>query len=98
MLNIVPERKITHHFKPVRAINHEQDKIGDFCNINHGVEVVVAFEEGDPFLLSTNNRNGTLDMIEGLLGESSYQGLHERGLADARGADDGDDDGWWKVV
>ena len=35
----------TDHFESKRAIYHEQHQVGDFANVNHTIEVVVAFDE-----------------------------------------------------
>lgn len=35
----------TDHFESKRTVYHEQHQVGDFANVNHAVEVVVAFNE-----------------------------------------------------
>ena len=37
--------KVTDHFESKRTVYHEQHQVGDFANVNHAVEVVVAFDE-----------------------------------------------------
>ena len=53
----------THHFKPKRAVNHEQHKICNFTDVNHAVEVIVAFDKRQTPLLASNDCDGTLDIV-----------------------------------
>ena len=42
---IVREQIVTDHFEAQTGVNHEEDQVGNFADIDHRVEVVVAFNE-----------------------------------------------------
>lgn len=84
--------EVTHHLEPIRTVNHEEDEVRNLPDVDHGVKVVIAFNEGDAFLLAADNSNRALYVVEGLLGVPPDERLHERGLADAGRANHGDND------
>ncbi len=45
-------REEKHHFEAKMCINNEQDKVSDFGNVQHGIEVVGTLEQGQPPLLA----------------------------------------------
>ncbi len=91
-------RSGTHHFKAIRAVNHQQDQIRNLRNVDHGVEVVVALQERDTFLLPADDGDGTLNLVEGLFGVSPDERLHQSGLSDSRRADDSNNSRWRLVI
>ena len=91
-------RTHAHHFEAIRAVYHEEDEVRDLGYVNHGVEVIVALDEGNAFLLSANDGDGPLYVVEGLLRVASDEGLHKRGLPDAGRADNCDDGGRGLVI
>lgn len=66
---------MTYHFKAKRAVDHEQDKVGNLANINHAVDVVVALDKREPSLLAADNSNGALGLVEGLFRIAADEGL-----------------------
>ena len=81
----------THHFKTIRAIDHKQNEVRNFGNVDHGIEVIIAFNECNALLLSADDSYRALYVTEGLFSVASNERLHERGLADAGWADNCDD-------
>lgn len=82
------------HFKAKRRINHEEDKIGNLADVDHGVEVVATFNECEPALFSTDDCDGPSDIFECVLGVFPNETSHECCLANALRPHDGNNDGW----
>lgn len=85
-------RAITHHFEPIRPVNHEQNEISYFADVNHGIEVAIALDEGNALLLATNNGDRPLDFIESLFRVAADEGLEQGRLAHSGRPDDRYDD------
>lgn len=92
------QRRTTYHLETVRAVDHEQDEVRNLPDVDHGVEVVIAFDEGEALLLPADDGDGPMNVVQSLLGVPPNEGLHERGLADAGRANHGDDDGRRLVI
>jgi len=88
----ISEDSSTHHFKTKRTVNHEQNEVGNLANVDHTVEVVVAFNESEPPLLSTDNSNGTLGFIQRLFCIPPDETFEKCGLANTRRTDNRDND------
>ena len=58
---------VTHHLKPIRSINHKQHEVSNFANVDHRINIVIAFDEGDAFLLPADNCYWPLNLVERLL-------------------------------
>ena len=43
---------MTHHLEPKAGVNHEEDEVGNFSNVDHGVEIVIAFNKCKAFGLA----------------------------------------------
>lgn len=87
------QRRTTHHLETVRAVDHEQYEVRNLPDVDHGVEVVVALDEGEALLLPADDGDGPMNVVQSLLGVPPNKRLHERGLADTGRADHGDNDG-----
>ena len=81
---------MTHHFEPKRTIDHKQHKVGDFSYVNHGVEIVIAFDEGYSLLLPANDSNGAFGFVQRLLRVPPNETFKQRALSDTRGSDNSD--------
>lgn len=77
------------HLKAVVSVDHEEDNVGNLGDVDHGLELVGTFEEGQALLLRGDDGDGPLRVGDGLFGIPSDQRLEERRLADAWRADDG---------
>ena len=82
-----------HHFEPKRPIHQQQNQIGDLPYVNHGVEVVVALQKCEPPSLSADNGDGSPDVVQGLLCESSNEALEKRCFPHSRWSNYSNDDG-----
>ena len=72
------------HLESVARIDHEQHHVGHLRKVSHGVNVITgALEEGDPFVLPRNQRDGTLGVDQILPGINLDQRTDEKGLAHA---------------
>lgn len=92
------QRRTTHHLETVRAVDHEQDEVRNLPDVDHGVEVIVALDEGEALLLPADDGDGPMNVVEGLLRVPPNQRLHKGGLADTGRTDHGNDDGRWLVI
>lgn len=81
------------HLEAEGAVDHEEDEVGDFANVDHAVDVVVALDEGEAALLAADDGDGAFGVVEGLLGEPADETLEQRRLSNTGWADNGDDDG-----
>ena len=61
------------HLETKAGVDHQQDQVCNFGNVDHAVQVIVAFNEGQTPLLATDHRNRTLDLRERVLGEPLHQ-------------------------
>ena len=52
-----------YHFKTEGTVDHEEDEVSDFPNVDHTVQVVVAFNEGETAFLATDDSDGTFDVV-----------------------------------
>ena len=48
----------SYHFESIARINHHQNQVGNFSNINHGIEVIWYFDKRQPTILATDHGNG----------------------------------------
>lgn len=85
-----------YHFKAKGAVDHKKDEICNFTNINHAIEIVGTFYEGESSFLPTDDCNGTLGYTQGLFCVPADETFEEGGFPDAGGAYDGDYD-WGRV-
>ena len=85
------------HFEAEVSIDHEKDNVGDLCNIDHGLEFVGAFDEGQSLLLGGDDRDRSHRILDGFLCISSDERLEKGGLSYARGAYDGDESWGWFI-
>jgi len=87
-----------HHLESKRTIHHEQYEVGDFANVNHAVQVVVAFYKRQSSFLSTDDSDRALGLVQRLLRIPSNKTFQEGGFADARRPNNGDDDRWGLII
>jgi hypothetical protein len=81
-----------HHLEPERAVDHEEDEVGDLADVDHRVQVVRALDDRQPPALARDDGDGPAEIRDGLLRVAPDEAPHERALSHARRADDGDDD------
>jgi hypothetical protein len=79
------------HLEAVVSVNHEKDNVGHLGDVDHGLELVGAFDKGQALLLGSDDGNGALRVGYRLLGVSSDKRLEESRLAYAGRTDDGDE-------
>ena len=77
------------HLKAKVSINHQEDDVGNLCDVDHSLELVGALDEGQSLLLGRNNCNGTLRVRYRLFGISSNERLHQSRLSYTGRANDG---------
>ena len=80
----------THHLKTIWPVNHQQDQIRNLRNVDHGVEIVIAFDEGYSLLLPANDSNGAFGFVQRLLRVPPNETFKQRALSDTRGSDNSD--------
>ena len=66
------DRKDTHHLEAIRPIDHKEDEVGDFANVYHGIEFVLALYDREPPLLATDDGDRPSDVVQGLLGVPAH--------------------------
>jgi len=69
------------HLEAVARVAEQQNQIGTLGHIDHGVDIVVALQQGDAALLGGHNGDGTLDLSDIRAGEALDQVLDQRRLA-----------------
>lgn len=42
--------RLTDHLETETGIDHEEDQVGDLADVDHGIEVVIAFDESEAAL------------------------------------------------
>ena len=65
------------HLKAEAGIHKQQDQVSNFCNINHGVDIIRTLYEGKPSLLTRHHGDRTLDVGQGLSGEVLNQAVQQ---------------------
>ena len=80
----------THHLKTIWPVNHQQDQICNLRNVDHGVEIIIAFDEGYSLLLPANDSNGAFGFVQRLLRVPPNETFKQRALSDTRGSDNSD--------
>jgi len=81
-----------YHFEAKRAVDHKEDEICNFTNVNHAINIVGTFYECQSSFPPTDNCDRTLGFTEGLLRIPANEAFQESGFPDARGAYDSHDD------
>lgn len=87
----------THHFEAIGTVNHEEDKVSDLANVNHGVEVIVAFDECQPSPLTTDDSDWSTNLVQGLFGIPADETPDESAFTDSGRTNNGDYD-WRRLV
>ena len=87
-----------YHFKTERTVDHEQHEISDFPNINHTIEVVVAFHKGESFFLAADYGYGSFCFIQSLFCITSNKTFEQGSFTDTWRTNYGYDDGWWIII
>lgn len=59
------------HLEAKIAVNHEQDYVCNLCNVDHGIDVVGAFDKGEAAFLASDDGDGSENFREGVLGVST---------------------------
>lgn len=86
----------TYHFKSETTVNHEQDQVDDFAQINHTVQIVSAFDKGNSPSLARYDSDRSLRLTEVVLCETLDERFEQCRLSDSWRSDDSDDDRWWR--
>lgn len=85
------------HLESEVSIDHQEDNVGDLCDVDHGLEFVGAFDEGQSLLLGGDDRDRSHGVLDGFLCISSNEGLEEGGLSYTGGANDGNES-WGRFI
>ena len=70
------------HLEAETGVDHEQHEIGHFGGVDHRVDVVVAFVEGDAAVFARHNSHRAFDVVYLLLRVVLDEGFHESRFAD----------------
>jgi hypothetical protein len=85
--------KPTDHLEAERTIDHEQDEISNFADVNHGIDVIIALDKGEVTVFTADNGDGAVDGVEGLFSVAANETFEKRGFTNARGPYDSYNDG-----
>jgi hypothetical protein len=63
----ITSNKGKHHLETKGAIDHQEDQVCDFANVDHRIDIIVAFYESEAPLFATHNSDRSLGLVESLL-------------------------------
>jgi len=89
---------ITYHLETERAVYHEQHEIGDFSNVDHTVEIIVAFDKGEASLFAADHCNWAFCFIQGLFCVASNKTFEQGSFTNTWRTNYGNDDRWWVII
>ena len=89
---------MTYHLETERAVYHEQNEVGYFSNVDHAIEIIVAFHKGESSLFSGDHCDWSFCFIQSLFRITSNKAFEQGSFTDTWRTNYGNDNRWWVII